>query len=84
MGSLDNHLVFDATLQRLSWIAHAASRLSRDPKSRHPTIRWTAISGFPHIAEHSRTIMWEIVETHLPCLAEAVDLEVRDYPKQES
>ena len=84
MGSLDNHLVFDATLQRLSWIAHAASRLSRDPKSRHPTIRWTAISGFPHIAEHSRTIMWEIVETHLPCLAEAVDLELRDYPKQES
>jgi uncharacterized protein len=78
-GSLDDHLVFDATAQRLRWIGHAASRLSDEAKSRHPSIRWKAIAGFPHVAEHSREVMWEIVQTHLPALREAVDQELRQY-----
>lgn len=75
-GSLSNHLVFDATVQRLRWIGHAASRLSNDVQSRYPSIRWKAITGFAHVAEHSRGVMWEIVQTHLPALREAVDQEL--------
>lgn len=83
-GSLENRLVFDATVQRLRWIGHAASRLSDEAHSRHPNIRWKAIAGFAHVAEHSRAVMWEIVATHLPSLSEAVDQELRDYPREAS
>lgn len=75
-SSLDDHLVFDATVQRLRWIAHAASRLSAETTSRHPNIRWKAIAGFARVAEHSRALMWEIVATHLPPLGEAVGHEL--------
>jgi uncharacterized protein with HEPN domain len=59
-----NALVRSAVLQKLSEIGEAAGRLSKDLRSRHPSIEWRDIIAFRNIAVHAYfAVNWDIVWT---------------------
>ncbi|HZK66460.1 MAG TPA: HepT-like ribonuclease domain-containing protein [Chloroflexota bacterium] len=78
---LTEPMVEDAVLRRLETLADATHRLSPATKARHPEIPWQQVYGFRNIAAHAYVGLdlrrvWEIVESYLPPLKDAVDAEL--------
>jgi uncharacterized protein with HEPN domain len=73
----------DAIERNLQIIGEAANHLSAEITEAHPTIGWPQIRGFRNILVHQyfgvdAAVVREVVETHLPPLAEALRQHVAE------
>ena len=75
----------DAVLWRLETLTEATGKLSTEVKNRHPEVPWRAIYGFRNVAAHAYMSLrlaevWDIIETDLPGLKNAVIQELDKLP----
>jgi len=68
----------DAAVRNFEIIGEAAKRLSDEAKAHRPDVRWRDVAGFRDILIHAYERVdylevWNIVESHLLQLREAVD-----------
>jgi len=72
-----------AVERALEIISEASRKIPDDQKSAHPAIPWTEIAGIGNILRHEYhrvepTILWNITQTHLPSLSEAIQQMLAD------
>ena len=72
-----NDLVFDAVLRNLEVIGEAAKNVPPTLRERYPDIEWRKLAGLRDILAHAyfgidAEIVWDVVTTKLPGLAEQV------------
>jgi CheY-like chemotaxis protein/uncharacterized protein with HEPN domain len=78
---LDDPLVADAVLWRISIIAQAADRLSPELVQRHPQVDWSGVQRLRRVADGTlggltREEVWTTVPSVLPALQRAVESEL--------
>ncbi len=82
-----NDLLRSATLQKLTIIGEASSRLSDELKARHSDVEWRDIVAFRNIAVHSYfsvdwAIVWVAATTDAPTLrARIVQVLASEFPQ---
>lgn len=67
----------DAVCMRLIIIGEAANRLTQETRDRMPDLNWRGMAGLRHLLAHdygsaSPSLLWSIVTTSLPELAQAL------------
>ena len=73
-----NRLIQDGVVRNFEIIGEAAKRLSEAARARHPQVPWADIARFRdvlihHYMEVDLKRVWNVVETHLPALRNAVE-----------
>lgn len=79
----DDPMCLDAIVLRFITIGEAVKHIPSDVTARHPEIEWRKIAGLRDISVHSYylvkpTILWDIIQTKLGPLEEAIKEMVRD------
>ncbi|TAJ43888.1 HepT-like ribonuclease domain-containing protein [Methanofollis fontis] len=80
---VDDPMCLDAIVLRFITIGEAVKHLPPDLTARHPEIEWRKIAGLRDISVHSYysvkpTILWDIIQTRLGPLEEAVEGLIQD------
>jgi len=80
---IDDDMRRDGVMYRLIIIGEAASHLSAEFRSRHPSINWRSIVGFRNFAIHEYFaadwgLVWLTVREDVPLLAEQIGQILRD------
>jgi len=80
---VDDSMCLDAVVLRFITIGEAVKHLPADLTAGHPEIEWRKIAGLRDISVHSYysvkpTILWDIIQTKLDPLDEAVEGMIRD------
>jgi len=73
-----NRMAQDAVIRNFEIIGEAVKRLSDDLKDRRPDVPWRRVAGFRNVLIHDymnvdAEEVWNVIETHLPALRQAVD-----------
>ena len=84
---LTESLIQDAVLRNLQTMAESIQRLSEERKASYASIDWRAIGGFRNVLVHNylglnMVRIWQIVETDLPPLRQAVDAMLAELDEQ--
>lgn len=91
--SLDDYLAHAwlrlATQRGVEIISEASRHLPRDLRARHPEIPWPDIAAIGNILRHGydsldHTIVWGVVDTHLPPLKAAVEAMLREVDAEDA
>lgn len=88
LGDPEDSPVFDAILRNLQTLSEATQRLPDEIKARHSHIPWNRIAGFRNVLVHDYlggidpSIVRRVIETELPPLKIAIELELPDPPKR--
>jgi len=74
---MTNNMIQDAVVRNFEIIGAAAKRLTERLRHRHPQIPWKRAAGFRDVLSHDYmsidlAIVWNVIESHLPSLREAV------------
>lgn len=74
---LHSSLIQDAVIRNFEIIGEASKQLSEHAKGRCPDVPWTRVAGFRDVLIHHYSgvnveEVWNIIETHLPLLRNAV------------
>lgn len=73
----------DAVVLRFVTIGEATKQISTSVTARHPEIEWRKIAGLRDISVHSYyavkpTILWDIIQTKLGPLEDAIETMIRE------
>jgi uncharacterized protein with HEPN domain len=82
-------MVQDAVIRNLQVMAESTQRLSDSLKAAEPAVRWRDIAGFRNVLAHGYLavdpeVVWSVVESDLPTLAEAVGRMRRETEGEDS
>jgi uncharacterized protein with HEPN domain len=78
LSSFSGSWVMQRAVERgLEIISKASRAISDQNKAAHPNVPWSQIAGIGNILRHEYhrvepVIIWNITETHLPALAQAI------------
>jgi len=75
---LRNSLIQDGVIRNFEIIGEASKQLSDNVKGKHPEIPWSDVARFRDFLIHhymgvNPKRIWDVIETHLPALQEAVE-----------
>lgn len=82
----DDKKTTDAVIRNLEVIGEAIKKLPVEIRDRHPDVPWKRIAGLRDILIHEYfgvdlDIIWDVVETKLPALAERVRAIAAENPR---
>ncbi len=76
---LHSGLIQDAVIRNLQTLAESSQRLSEAAKNKEPAVPWKNMAGMRNILVHDylggvdESLVWEVVERHLPELKQALN-----------
>lgn len=78
-GFMGDEMIADAVMRNIQIIGEAANRTSATLRNDFPQVEWSRIIGMRHRLVHDyfeieETIVWRVIESKLPVLAEQLTM----------